>query len=93
MISRYGHKLGQKLGLALLFKNLSLDYQQHARRVIGTVKYQNSSRTPILTFDLWALGVHRKTSNVGTYGELGKLPLIFDGTKLFSTTLSAAKPY
>ena len=30
----------------------------------------------------WVLGVHRRASNVGTYGELGRLPLIFDGLKL-----------
>ena len=30
----------------------------------------------------WVLGVHRKASIAGTYGELGRLPLIFDGFKL-----------
>ena len=30
----------------------------------------------------WVLGVHRKASITGTYGELGRLPLIFDGFKL-----------
>ena len=30
----------------------------------------------------WVLGVHREASNVGIYGELGRLPLIFDGIKL-----------
>ena len=28
------------------------------------------------------LGVHKKTSNVGTYSETGRLPLCFDGIKL-----------
>ena len=35
-----------------------------------------------LRFLKWILGVHRKTSNVGTYGELGRLPLILDALKL-----------
>ena len=30
----------------------------------------------------WVLGVHKKASNVGVYGETGKLPLCFDGVKL-----------
>ncbi len=30
----------------------------------------------------WVLGVHRKASNVGVYGETGKLPLYLDGIKL-----------
>ena len=30
----------------------------------------------------WVLGVHKKASNVGVYGETGKLPLCFDGAKL-----------
>jgi hypothetical protein len=27
-------------------------------------------------------GVHRRASNVGTFGELGRLPLVFDGLPL-----------
>ena len=30
----------------------------------------------------WVLGVHKKASNVGVYGETGKLPLNFDAIKM-----------
>ncbi len=48
--------------------------------------FQNISRDIHELFHLrylkWVLGVHKKASNVGTYGETGRLPLLFDSVKL-----------
>ncbi|MCJ8315440.1 MAG: hypothetical protein MJK11_21040 [Pseudomonadales bacterium] len=35
-----------------------------------------------LGFLKWALGIHRKASNIGTWGETGRYPLIFQSIKL-----------
>ena len=35
-----------------------------------------------LTFLKWLLGVHRKSSNIGTWGEIGRYPLIYQAIKL-----------
>ena len=35
-----------------------------------------------LSFMKWALGVHHKTSNIGTWGESGRFPLIYQSIKL-----------
>ncbi len=35
-----------------------------------------------LSFLKWALGVHRKASNVGTWGETGRFPLIYQSVRL-----------
>ena len=35
-----------------------------------------------LSFLKWALGIHRKASNIGTWGETGRYPLIFQSIKL-----------
>ena len=35
-----------------------------------------------LSFLKWALGVHRKTSNIGVWGETGRYPLIFEAIRL-----------
>ena len=35
-----------------------------------------------LSFMKWALGVHRKTSNIGTWGETGRYPLVYQAIRL-----------
>lgn len=35
-----------------------------------------------LSFLKWALGVHRKASNIGTWGDSGRYPLIYEAIKL-----------
>ena len=35
-----------------------------------------------LSFLKWALGVHRKASNIGTWGETGRYPLVYQSIKL-----------
>ena len=35
-----------------------------------------------LSFLKWALGVHRKASNIGVWGESGRLPLIYESIRL-----------
>ena len=35
-----------------------------------------------LSFLKWALGVHRKASNIGVWGETGRFPLIFEAIRL-----------
>ena len=44
------------------------------------------SRSPFkkvhLSFLKWALGVHRKASNVGVWGETGRYPLIYQSLRL-----------
>ena len=35
-----------------------------------------------LSFLKWALGVHRKASNVGVWGETGRYPLIYQSLRL-----------
>ena len=35
-----------------------------------------------LSFLKWSLGVHRKASNIGTWGESGRYPLLYQSIKL-----------
>ena len=35
-----------------------------------------------LSFLKWALGVHRKASNIGVWGESGRLPLVYESIRL-----------
>ena len=35
-----------------------------------------------LSFSKWSLGVHRKASNIGTWGESGRYPLLYQSIKL-----------
>lgn len=41
-----------------------------------------------LKFLKWCLGVHRKASNIGTWGESGRMPLIIDGIGLVKHTFT-----
>ena len=46
-------------------------------------KISNSLQEKVhLSFLKWALGVHRKASNIGVWGESGRFPLIFEAIKL-----------
>ena len=52
--------------------------ENHALKNIG-----NSIQEKVqLSFLKWALGVHRKSSNIGVWGESGRLPLVFQSIRL-----------
>ena len=43
---------------------------------------RSSSEKVHLSFLKWALGVHRKSSNVGVWGETGRYPLVYQAIRL-----------
>ncbi|NRB82033.1 MAG: reverse transcriptase family protein, partial [Saccharospirillaceae bacterium] len=45
---------------------------------LAKIKYENLH----LSFLKWAMGIHRKSSNIGTWGDSGRYPLIYQGIKL-----------
>ena len=61
---------------ASITKNLHTE-----NRVLKTIG--NSIQEKVhLSFLKWALGVHRKASNIGVWGESGRFPLIFESIRL-----------
>ena len=66
-----------------ILKNITKDFSNNTtQNQLGTKLFQKISRTPQeqvhLSFLKWALGVHRKSSNVGCWGETGRYPLIYE---------------
>ena len=67
-----------------IIKNLSaaiLTEPQNLRNIIPKINRTLSEKVH-LSFLKWALGVHRKASNVGAWGETGRYPLIYQSIKL-----------
>ena len=61
---------------ASITKNFHTDNQ--ALKTIG-----NSIQEKVhLSFLKWALGVHKKASNIGVWGESGRVPLVFQSVRL-----------
>ena len=54
---------------------------QNTKNIISKIS-RTSSEKLHLSFLKWALGVHRKASNIGTWGESGRYPLIYQSIKL-----------
>ena len=67
-----------------LIKNLSnsiLSQPKNLQNIISKINRVPSERVH-QSFLKWALGVHRKASNIGTLGETGRYPLIYQSIKL-----------
>ena len=67
-----------------IVKNLSsaiLTQPQNFRNIIPKINRLDSENIH-MSFLKWALGVHRKASNVGIWGESGRYPLIYQSIKL-----------
>ena len=54
---------------------------QNIKNVLSKIS-NSTSEKPHLSFLKWALGVHRKSSNVGIWGESGRFPLIYQSFQL-----------
>lgn len=67
-----------------IIKTLSRALQSKSPDVANVISKINRtvSEKVHLTYLKWALGVHRKSSNVGTWGECGRYPLIYQSIKL-----------
>ena len=64
-----------------LLSNLpNIDASKYYFNIIGNDCYDKFH----LRFLKWALGVHQKSSNLGTYGDTGRYPLIFNAIKISS---------
>ncbi|MCP4459417.1 MAG: hypothetical protein GY816_15560, partial [Cytophagales bacterium] len=55
--------------------------QKNVRNLLRNVSGSPQEKVH-LSFLKWALGVHRKASNVGVWGETGRLPLIYESIRL-----------
>ncbi|NRB82002.1 MAG: reverse transcriptase family protein [Saccharospirillaceae bacterium] len=67
-----------------IIKNLSAAVLSHPVILEGIISKINriSSEKVHQFFLKWALGSHRKASNIGTFGESGRYPLIYQSIKL-----------
>ena len=67
-----------------VIKSLIRSFQQEDPNNSKLIKSigQNIQEKVHLPFLKWALGVHRKSSNVGVWGETGRFPLIFEAIRL-----------
>ena len=64
-----------------IIKSLVTAIQSQSHRNILKKLNRLPSEKIHLSFLKWALGVHRKASNVGTWGESGRFPLIYQCIK------------
>ena len=67
-----------------IIKNLTkaiLNEPRNFKNIISKINRTLSEKVH-LSFLKWALGVHRKASNIGTWGESGRYPLIYQSIKL-----------
>ena len=75
-----------------IIKNLSAAASdpQEFRNVISKINRTIAEKVH-MSFLKWALGVNRKSSNVGTWGEAGRYPLIYQSIKLTLNYYSRVK--
>lgn len=75
-----------------IIKNLSAAASdpQEFRNVISKINRTVAEKVH-MSFLKWALGVNRKSSNVGTWGEAGRYPLIYQSIKLTLNYYSRVK--
>ncbi len=60
------------------FTNISTEPEENYFKILA----RDTHELFHLRYLKWVLSVHRKASNVGVYGETGRLPILFDGIKL-----------
>ena len=64
-----------------IIKNLSAAILSKVKNIIPKIN-RNPLEKVHQSFLKWALGVHRKSSNIGVWGESGRYPLIYQAIKL-----------